>query len=143
VRGFSFVLERSFKVGGAVGLATAANVFVGMVEAPLFVRPYLLRLTRSELFILMTAGMATIAGTVFVLYAVILKDALPDAAVHLLVASVISAPAAIMVAMLMVPETGTPPPATRCRRPTRPAPWTPSSRAPSAAWRSSSTSSPC
>lgn len=106
VRGFALVLERAMGVGGAVGLAAAANIFVGMVEAPLFVRPYLARLTRSELFTVMTCGMATIAGTVFALYAIFLAPVVPDAAAQLLVASIISAPAAIMVARLMVPETG-------------------------------------
>ena len=103
VRGFALVLRRSLGVGGAVGLAAAANIFVGMVEAPLFVRPYLKRLSRSELFVLMTCGMATIAGTVFVLYVTILEGTLPGIAGHLLVASVISAPAAIAIATLMVP----------------------------------------
>ena len=78
--------------------------FVGMVEAPLFVRPYLNQMTRSELFTLMTCGMATIAGTVMVLYANILQTALPDALGHILIASIISAPAAILVSQLMVPE---------------------------------------
>ena len=73
VRGFSFVLERTLKIGGAVGLSTAANIFIGMVEAPLFIRPYLAKLTRGELFMVMTGGMAGIAGTVLVLYATILK----------------------------------------------------------------------
>ena len=108
VRGFSIVLERSFRIGGAVGLVSAANVFIGMIEAPLFVRPYLARVTRSELFVMMVTGMATIAGTVFVLYASILSPVMPDAASQLLVASVISAPAAIAIAMLMVPPSGEP-----------------------------------
>jgi CNT family concentrative nucleoside transporter len=103
VRGFSWALERTLGVGGAVGLSTAANIFIGMVEAPLFVRPYLARLARGELFMIMTGGMATIAGTVFVLYATILRDAVPDVAGHLLIASIISAPAAILVSQLMVP----------------------------------------
>ena len=90
-------------VSGAVGFAAAANIFVGMVEAPLFVRPYLSRMTRSELFVLMTTGMATVAGTMLVLYASVLGATVPDAAGHLLVASVISAPAAITIARLMVP----------------------------------------
>ena len=105
VRGFSILLERSLNVGGAVALATAANVFVGMVEAPLFIRGYVRELTRSELFVVMAAGMATIAGTVLVLYATILGPVIPDVAGHLLVASIISAPAAITMAKLMVPET--------------------------------------
>lgn len=105
VRGFSFVLERLLGVGGAVGLSTAANIFVGMVEAPLFIRPYLARLTRAELFIVMTGGMAGIAGTVLVLYATILSSIIPDVAGHLLIASVLGAPAAILISELMVPET--------------------------------------
>ena len=72
VRGFSWALEKTLDVGGAVGLSTAANIFVGQVEAPLFIRPYLAKLSRSEMFIVMTGGMAGIAGTVFVLYATIL-----------------------------------------------------------------------
>ena len=104
VRGFGRLLERGFRVGGPVGLASAANVLVGMIEAPLLVRPYLALLSRSELFVLMTTGMATIAGTVYVLYSLILTPVLPDAASQLLVASVISAPAAVSVALLMVPR---------------------------------------
>ncbi len=72
VRGFSWLLERTLRVGGAVGLSTAANIFLGMVEAPLFIRPYLASLTRSELFMVMTGGMAGIAGTVLVLYATLI-----------------------------------------------------------------------
>ena len=69
VRGMAWLLERTLGVGGAVGLSTAANIFLGMVEAPLFVRPYLKQMTRSELFLVMTGGMAGIAGTLLVLYA--------------------------------------------------------------------------
>jgi CNT family concentrative nucleoside transporter len=105
VRGFASLLQRTLGVGGAVGLSTAANIFVGMVEAPLFIRPYLAQLTRSELFVVMTGGMAGIAGTVLVLYATILRDVIPDVAGHLLVASVLGAPVAILIARLMVPET--------------------------------------
>jgi CNT family concentrative nucleoside transporter len=106
VRGFSWVLERTLRVGGAVGLSTAANIFLGMVEAPLFIRPYLARLSRSELFIVMTGGMAGIAGTVFVLYATLLRSVIPDAAGHLLIASVLGAPAAILIGAVMVPDVG-------------------------------------
>jgi CNT family concentrative nucleoside transporter len=88
-----------------VGLSTAANIFVGMVEAPLFIRPYLAQLTRSELFLVMTGGMAGIAGTVLVLYATVLRAVIPDVGGHLLVASVLGAPVAILIARLMVPET--------------------------------------
>ena len=108
VRGFGLLLERSFGIGGPAGLASAANVLVGMIEAPLLVRPYLSRMSRSELFVLMTAGMATIAGTVYALYSIILTPTMPDAASQLLVASVVSAPAAVTVALLMVPQEGPP-----------------------------------
>jgi len=104
VRGFSWALERTMGVGGAVGLSTAANIFVGMVEAPLFIRPYLEKLSRAELFIVMTGGMAGIAGTVLVVYATILRPLVPDIAGHLLIASVLGAPAAILISELMVPE---------------------------------------
>ena len=106
VKVFAFILQKTLGVGGAVGLGTAANIFVGMVEAPLFVRPYLARLSRSELFVLMAGGMATIAGTVLVLYGFILSSTIPGAAGHLLMASIISAPAAVMIALLMVPYDG-------------------------------------
>ena len=106
VRFFSLILEKTMRIGGALGLSVAANIFVGMVEAPLVIRPYLARMSRSELFTCMTSGMAGIAGTVFILYASILRQVIPDALGHLLVASIISAPASILVSQLMVPETG-------------------------------------
>jgi concentrative nucleoside transporter, CNT family len=105
VRGMAWLLERTLGVGGAVGLSTAANIFLGMVEAPLFVRPYLPQMTRSELFLVMTGGMAGIAGTVLVLYATLLAPLIPDAAAHFVVASVLGAPAAILISLIMVPET--------------------------------------
>jgi CNT family concentrative nucleoside transporter len=104
VRGFSYLLERTMKVSGAVGLSTAANIFLGMVESPLFIRPYLVKLTRGELFMVMTGGMAGIAGTVFVLYATILSQAIPDVAGHLMIASILGAPAALLISQLMVPD---------------------------------------
>src|SRR5262245_12137920 len=103
VRALSFLLEKTMRVGGIVGLSTAANVFVGMVEAPLFVRPYLTRVSRGELFAIMTGGMASIAGTVLFLYGSILGRVMPDAVAHLLIASILSAPAALVIAFLMVP----------------------------------------
>ena len=103
VRALSFVLEKAMRVGGVVGLSTAANVFVGMVEAPLFVRPYLGRLSRGELFAIMVGGMASIAGTVLFLYGSILGRVMPDAVAHLLIASILSAPAALVISFLMVP----------------------------------------
>ena len=106
VRAISWLLRKSMGVGGVVGLSTAANVFVGMVEAPLLVRPYLARVSRGELFAIMAAGMASIAGTVLFLYASILGQVLPDAVAHLLIASILSAPAALAISFLMVPPRG-------------------------------------
>lgn len=104
VRALAWCLERSLGVGGAAGLCAAANIFVGMTEAPILIRPYLKELRRGELFMVMACGMATIAGTVMVLYASILSGVIPNVIAHILTASIISAPAAIVVAHLMVPD---------------------------------------
>jgi CNT family concentrative nucleoside transporter len=106
VRAFSWSLQKTFGLGGAEGLGVSANIFVGMVESPLFIRPYLNNMTRSEIFTLMTCGMATIAGTVMVLYASILSKIIPNVMGHILTASIISVPAAITISKIMVPETG-------------------------------------
>ncbi|MCB1748879.1 MAG: nucleoside:proton symporter [Gammaproteobacteria bacterium] len=103
VRRLSALLERSLGIGGALGLSAAANVFVGMTEAPLLVRPYLAAMSRGELFALMGCGMATIAGTVFVLFSNILAPVVPGAAGHLLTASLMSLPAAIGICVMLVP----------------------------------------
>jgi CNT family concentrative nucleoside transporter len=103
VRAFAWVLEKTLGLGGAVGVSSAANVFVGMVEAPLIIKPYLARLSRSELFMVMVCGMATIAGTVMALYGAILSPVVPDAIGHILIASIVSTPAALTVSALMVP----------------------------------------
>jgi concentrative nucleoside transporter, CNT family len=103
VTGFAWLLRRTIGVGGALGLGAAVHIFVGHIEAPLLIRPYLMRLTRGELFALMSCGMAGIAGTVMVLYAAILGPVIPDALANILIASVISTPAALAVAALMVP----------------------------------------
>ena len=104
VRGFAFALSKTLNISGAASFSTAANVFLGMVEAPLLVRPYLQTMSRSDLFIVMTGGMATIAGTVFVLFSVILDGIIPDPAGHLLTASIISAPAAVVIALILIPR---------------------------------------
>ncbi|MCP4002518.1 MAG: nucleoside:proton symporter, partial [Gammaproteobacteria bacterium] len=104
VKSISTMLQRSMNIGGALGLASAANIFMGMVEAPLLVRPYLARMSRAELFALMTTGMATIAGTMLALYASVLGGVIPNALGHILTASLISAPAALMLALIMVPQ---------------------------------------
>jgi concentrative nucleoside transporter, CNT family len=106
VKAFSFLLQKILKIGGAVALGAAANIFLGMVEAPLLIRPYLRQLSRSEMFITMTCGMANIAGTVMVLYAIILNRVMPEAMGHILVASILSTPAAIILSLIMIPETG-------------------------------------
>jgi CNT family concentrative nucleoside transporter len=106
VKGFSKFMQKTMRLGGAEGLGVSANIFVGMIESPLFIRPYLKDMTRSELFTLMTCGMATIAGTVMVLYASILSSVIPDVMGHILTASIISVPAAVTVSKIMIPETG-------------------------------------
>lgn len=100
---FSRLLNKSMGISGALGLGAAANIFVGMIEAPLLVRPYLMRLSRGELFALMTSGMATVAGTMMVLYASVLTPVRSDALTHILAASVMSVPAALMIAAIIIP----------------------------------------
>ena len=103
MRGFAWVLRRTLGVGGALALGAAVHVFVGMVEAPLLVRPWLARMQRGELFALMTCGMAGVAGTVMVIYGTILAPVIPDALGNILSAAIVSTPAAIAVAALMIP----------------------------------------
>jgi concentrative nucleoside transporter, CNT family len=104
VRWIGRALQLMLGVSAPVATSAAANIFVGMVEAPLLVRPYLAQMSRGGLFATMTVGMAGVAGTVLALYASILEPVLPGAAGHLIVASVISVPAALMLAELMVPQ---------------------------------------
>jgi len=104
VRAFAWLLKRGLGVGGALGLGAAANVFVGMVEAPLLIKPYLGAMSRGALFALMTTGMATIAGTVMVLYATLIGAAVPNAMGHILTASLVNAPAALVIAGILVPQ---------------------------------------
>jgi CNT family concentrative nucleoside transporter len=103
VGGFAWLLRKTLKLGGAVGLGAAATIFLGMIEAPLLIRPYLAKLTRSELFTLFTVGLSTVAGTVFVLYATILRNTIPGALGHILVASVLSLFSAIVISRIMIP----------------------------------------
>src|ERR1700674_932979 len=103
VQGFAWVLRRSVGVGGPLGLGAAVHIFVGHIEGPLLIRPYLTRLERGELFALMSCGMAGIAGTVMVLYAALIGSVIPDALGNILIAAVISTPAALAIAALMVP----------------------------------------
>ena len=104
---FAWLLRRSMGLSGALALGAAVHIFVGMVEAPLLVRPYLARMQRGELFALMTCGMAGVAGTVMIIYGTFLSPIVPDALGHILIASVISTPAGLAIAALMVPF-GTP-----------------------------------
>jgi concentrative nucleoside transporter, CNT family len=103
-RGFGILFQRTMGLGGASALAVAANIFLGMIESPIVIRAYLDKLTRSELFLMMVVGLATVAGSTMVAYATILRPVLPNAAAHVLVASIISAPAGILLARIMVPE---------------------------------------
>jgi concentrative nucleoside transporter, CNT family len=102
-RGFAWVLQRSMGISGALALGAAVHIYVGMIEAPLLIRPYLSRMQRGELFAVMSCGMAGVAGTVMVVYATFLAPVIPDALSNILIASVISTPAALAVAALMVP----------------------------------------
>ena len=108
VRQMARIFTRTLGVSGAEALSVAANVFVGMVEAPILVRPYVEKMTESELFCLMSAGMATIAGSVMAAYIGILQPYFPQVAGHILSASLMSAPAAVVIAKIMIPETETP-----------------------------------
>jgi CNT family concentrative nucleoside transporter len=101
--GFAWLLQRFMGVSGALALGAAVHVFVGMVEAPLLIRPYLDRMQRGEIFALMTCGMAGVAGTVMVIYSSFLSPIVPNALGNILIASVISTPAGLAVAALMVP----------------------------------------
>jgi CNT family concentrative nucleoside transporter len=108
VDGLARGLRWLFGLSGACNLSVAANVFVGMVEAPLLIRPWLGTLTRAELFVAMVAGLATISGNMLVVYATMIAPVVPDAAGQLLTASLVSAPGAILAALLMLPESETP-----------------------------------
>src|SRR5437879_8692346 len=113
VQGSAWVLRRTVGVGGPLGLGAAVHIFVGHIEAPLLIRPYLLRLERGELFALMSCGMAGIAGTVMVLYAALLGSVIPDALGNILIAAIISTPAALALSALMVPFHPDPSPTAR------------------------------
>jgi CNT family concentrative nucleoside transporter len=105
VKFFAVIMQKTLKTSGAESLAAAANIFVGQTEAPLIVKPYVSRMTNSELFAVMVPGMASVAGGVMAAYVGLLRDKIPDIAGHLLTASVMSAPAALIIAKIMLPET--------------------------------------
>jgi CNT family concentrative nucleoside transporter len=108
VKGFAWVMQRTMGTSGAETLSAAGNIFVGQTEAPLLVKPFVEKMTRSELMSVMTGGFATVAGGVLAAYVGLLVGVFPDIAGHLMAASVMSAPAALVVAKLMVPEVGKP-----------------------------------
>ena len=103
-QGFGFIFEKTMGLRGPPALATAATVFMGQVEGPIFIRSYLAGLSRSELFLLIAVGMSCVSGSTMVAYATILKDVLPNAAAHVLTASIISAPAGVLLARILVPR---------------------------------------
>ena len=105
VKGFAWLMMRLLRTSGAESLSASANIFVGQTEAPLLIRPFIASMTNSELMAVMTGGFATVAGGVLVAYVGMLQESFPDVAGHLLSASVMSAPAALVMAKLMVPET--------------------------------------
>jgi concentrative nucleoside transporter, CNT family len=112
VRGVAWVMQRTMGTSGAETLSAAGNIFVGQTEAPLLVKPFVARMTNSELMAVMTGGFATVAGGVLAAFVGMLVMYFPDIAGHLIAASVMSAPAALVVAKIMVPEDGEPETAT-------------------------------
>ena len=104
MRGFSLILEKTLEIGGALGMGVSANAFLGMIESPLLIKPYLARLNHGEMFAIMTAGMATIAGTMLALEAALISSVVPDAIGHLISCSLITLPGVIYIAHLLVPD---------------------------------------
>lgn len=104
VNGLSFLLRKSLGVSGVVGLSGGANMFLGVVESPLVVRAYFAKMSRAELFQVMVLAMATISGAILILYATTLRETVPDAVGHMISASLVSLPAALLVARIMVPQ---------------------------------------
>lgn len=102
---FAKAMKRVTGTSGAESLSASANIFIGQTEAPLLIRPYVKDMTQSELLCVMTGGMATVAGAVMVAYVGLLKSSFPDIGAHVLTASVMSAPAALVISKIMIPET--------------------------------------
>ena len=106
VRGLSWLLQKTMGVSGVIGLSGGANIFLGLVESPMMIKAYLTKISRSELFMVMVLAMATISGAILILYATTLSQVLPDAVGHMIAASLISLPAALLIARVMVPGNG-------------------------------------
>ncbi|MFT7222286.1 MAG: CNT family concentrative nucleoside transporter [Candidatus Azotimanducaceae bacterium] len=104
MRGFSLVLEKTLEIGGALGLGISANAFLGMIESPLLIKPYLAKMSRGELFAVMCAGMATIAGTMLALEAAVISSVVPNAIGHLISSSLITLPAVVYISHLLIPD---------------------------------------
>ena len=105
---FAWLMQKTFRTSGAETLSTAANIFLGQTEAPLIIRPFLAKMTQSELFCVMVGGMASVAGGVLAAYVGLLQQKIPGIAGHLLIASILSAPATLIISKIMHPETETP-----------------------------------
>ena len=108
VKGLAWVMQRTLRTSGAETLSASGNIFVGQTEAPLLIKPFINTLTPSELFTVMVGGFATVAGGVMAAYTLMLRDIFPDIAGHLLAASVMNAPAGLMLSKMICPETGVP-----------------------------------
>lgn len=108
VRGMSWLMRRTMRASGAESFAAAINIFVGQTEAPLLVKPFLSNMTRSEIMAIMTGGFANVSGGIMAAYVAILMGYFPDIAGHLLAASIMSAPASLVFAKIMIPETSKP-----------------------------------
>lgn len=108
VRGMSFVMRRTMRASGAESFSAAANIFVGQTEAPLLIKPFLSNMTKSEIMAIMTGGFANVSGGIMAAYVAVLMGYFPDIAGHLLAASIMSAPASLVFAKIMIPETGKP-----------------------------------
>ncbi len=110
IEGLARLFAKTLNIGGAVALSGAANIFIGMVEAPLFIRNSIKKLSQSEMFMVMTLGMSTVAGTVLVLYSTFLNQVIDDAVGHILTASIMSVPAAVLISLTMIPQEAEPTP---------------------------------
>jgi CNT family concentrative nucleoside transporter len=108
VKGLAWVMQRTLRTSGAETLSASGNIFLGHTEAPLLIKPFVEKLTSSELFTVMVGGFATVAGSVFAAYVLMLRGILPDIAGHLMAASVMNAPAGLLLSKIIRPETGTP-----------------------------------
>ncbi len=104
IKGISWALQKTLRIGGAVAVAAAASVFVGMVEAPMMIRGYLKTITRSEFFVVITCGMSTVAGSMMILYVTVVGDVLTNTIAHVVTASLLNVLGGILIARIMIPD---------------------------------------